>query len=174
MVIRGTGKSRCPISLALEVVGDPWSLLVVRDIVYFGKQTFGEFSDSAERISPSVLANRLARLEAAGVLTRSSHPGDDRRVRYQLTERGLGLIPVLLELANWSAQTGWDTDAPPAWISLVNRDKARVTATIVAAVRRGGSIFVSPGSVAELLLPEVTGGGRATMGDCPDVHRADG
>lgn len=151
MVIRGGGKSHCPVNFALEVFGDPWSLLVVRDIVYFGKCTFGEFSASAERISPSVLATRLSRLEEAGVLTRTSDPEDERRVLYSLTERGLALIPVLLEMANWSASADPDTEAPGEWIAAVNRDKAHMTDLIIATVREGGSIFAGPRSVVARL-----------------------
>ncbi len=151
MVTRADGKSHCPINFALEIFGDPWSLLVVRDIVYFGKSTFGEFSSSSERVSPSVLAARLTRLEDAGILTRTSDPVDARRVRYSLTERGLALVPVLLEMANWSAMVDPHTDAPAEWIAAVNRDRARMTELIIATVREGGSIFAGPRSVVARL-----------------------
>lgn len=144
---RATGKSHCPINFGLEVFGDPWSLLVVRDIVYFGKHTFSEFLAAEERIAPSVLTNRLAYLEQRDILTRTRDGADGRKISYRLTETGLALIPVLLEIAAWSARVDPDTDAPPDWIALVNSDKERMTQLITETVRDGGSIFVGENSV---------------------------
>lgn len=144
---RATGKSHCPINFGLEVFGDAWSLLVVRDIVYFGRHTFSEFLAAEERIAPSVLANRLTHLEQRGVLVRTRDHSDRRKTSYRLTEAGLALIPVLLEIAAWSARTDPDTDAPPDWITLVNSDKERMTRLITDTVREGGCIFVGDDSV---------------------------
>jgi DNA-binding HxlR family transcriptional regulator len=77
---RASGKSHCPINFGLETFGDPWSLLIVRDIVYFGKHTFKEFLASEEAIAPSVLSARLTQLEAAGILVSSPDPADQRRL----------------------------------------------------------------------------------------------
>ena len=144
---RTNGKSHCPINFGLEAFGDPWSLLVARDIVYFGKCTFKDFLASEEGIAPSVLAARLAQLEANGILDRNPDPGDARRVVYTLTETGLALIPILLEIASWSARVDPDTDTPPEWIAAVNHDKAAITDLIIDTVRAGGTIFVGPNSV---------------------------
>lgn len=144
---RTNGKSHCPINFGLEAFGDPWSLLVIRDIVYFGKRSFKEFLAAEEAIAPSVLATRLAQLEDNGILSRAPDPTDSRRIVYSLTERGLALVPVLLEIANWSAQVDPDTDAPPDWIAVVNHDKAVMTDLIVNTVRDGGSIFGGANSV---------------------------
>lgn len=144
---RSLGKSHCPINFALESVGDPWSLLVVRDIVYFGKRRFTEFLSGEEGIAPSVLADRLGHLEARGILRKDKDPADGRRYLYSLTEDGLGLVPVLLELAAWSARTDPGTDAPEDWIREVERDKASITALITDTVRAGGSVFVGANSV---------------------------
>ena len=97
-------RSDCPINFALETFGDMWSLLIVRDIVYFGKKTYGEFLESDEGIATNILASRLAQLEQKGVLLKKPHDTDKRKEVYALTEKGLDLIPILLELANWSAQ----------------------------------------------------------------------
>ena len=148
---RAAGKSRCPINLGLEVVGDPWSLLVVRDIVYFGKRRFGEFLASEEGIAPSVLTDRLNHLVACGVLERSKDPHDARRTSYTLTEHGLGLIPVLLSVAQWTAQSDLETTAPAEWINAVASNPAAMVERIVQTIRRGGSIFVGPDSVAAQL-----------------------
>src|SRR5262249_57463549 len=97
-------RSDCPISFALETFGDLWSLLIVRDIVYFGKKTYGEFLESDEGIATNILASRLAQLEQKGLLLKKPHERDKRKDLYVLTEKGLDLIPILLELAAWSAQ----------------------------------------------------------------------
>lgn len=148
---RAAGKSHCPINFGLEVFGDPWSLLIVRDIVYFGRRTFNEFLGSEEAISPGVLSTRLDHLERAGVLERRSESSDRRRVSYWLTDRGLVLVPILLEIANWSAVADPLTDAPPSWIAAVNQDREAMVARIVDAVRAGGSVFVGEDSVAAQL-----------------------
>jgi DNA-binding HxlR family transcriptional regulator len=145
-------RSDCPISFALETFGDTWSLLIVRDIVYFGKKTYGEFLESDEKIATNILASRLAQLEQNGILVRQPNPDDRRKEVFSLTEKGLDLIPILLELANWSALHDPQTGAPPEWIALVNADKARITQLIRETVQRGGSIFVGLDSVVNQLM----------------------
>ena len=104
-------RSDCPINFALQTFGDMWSLLIVRDIVYFGKQTYREFLESDEGIATNILAGRLAQLVQAGILLKKPHERDKRKEVYALTEKGLDLIPILLELANWSAQHDPQTGA---------------------------------------------------------------
>src|SRR6266487_2055185 len=144
-------RSDCPINFALEIFGDTWSLLIIRDIVYFGKKTYGEFLASEEGIATNILASRLAHLE------KQPHDANKRKERYVLTEKGLDLIPVLVELGNWSAVYDPQTAAPPDWIALVNADKPEMIRRIRASVRRGGSVFVGPESV----LSQVTGAVQA-------------
>ena len=144
---RASGKSHCPINFGLETFGDPWSLLIVRDIVYFGKHTFKEFLASEEKIAPSVLSSRLTALEAAGILTNSPDPADRRRVRYDLTERGLRLIPILVEIAGWSARVDPETQAPMEWVDLVDSRKPEMIALITDTVRAGGCVFIGENSV---------------------------
>ncbi len=148
---RASGKSHCPINFGLEVFGDPWSLLVVRDIVYFGKRTFSEFAASDEKISPSVLSSRLDQLVRRGVLERRADPEDLRRSRYDLTPVGRGLIPVLLAIAQWGATVDPDTDAPPEWIAAVKDDPTAMVERITTTVADGGSIFVGDNSVVAQL-----------------------
>src|SRR5947208_6372448 len=97
-------RSDCPINFALETFGDMWSLLIIRDIVYFGKKTYGEFLASEEGIATNILASRLALLEQKGMLVKKPHEEDKRKEMYVLTEKGLDIIPILVEMANWSAQ----------------------------------------------------------------------
>src|SRR5690349_5703698 len=94
-------RSDCPINFGLQIFGDTWSLLIIRDIVYFGKKTYGEFLESDEGIASNILASRLANLEQMGILRKKPHDADKRKEDYVLTEKGLDLIPILLEMSNW-------------------------------------------------------------------------
>lgn len=148
---RSSGKSHCPINFGLETFGDPWSLLVVRDIVYFGKHTFNEFLASEEGIAPSVLSARLDGLVAAGVLSKDKDPADRRRVSYNLTEQGLRTIPILVEIADWSVDADPDTGAPADWVAMVRADKPAMINKIIETVREGRAVFVGEDSlIAEL------------------------
>src|SRR4029450_6958361 len=113
-------RSDCPISFALETFGDMWSLLIVRDIVYFGKKTYHEFLESDEGIATNILVSRLAQLVQTGILVKNPPATDKRKEVYTLTEKGLDLIPILLELANWSAPHDPQTATPQVWIATVN------------------------------------------------------
>jgi len=150
-------RSLCPINYSLEMVGDPWSLLVVRDIVYFGKQTFGEFLASSEGIARNILAGRLEQLQERGILHKTPHPHDGRKDLYALTDRGLDLIPMLLVAADWGAEHAPSTDAPGWWIELVRARREEITALIRDAVREGRSVFVGADSVAARLAGAMGG-----------------
>ncbi|MCW2655987.1 MAG: transcriptional regulator [Jatrophihabitans sp.] len=94
-------RSLCPINLAVELLGDRWSLLIVRDVMFADKRHFGELMQSAEGISTNVLAERLARLADAGILTKSADPSHKQKTIYSLTETGIDLLPVVAELGKW-------------------------------------------------------------------------
>lgn len=148
---RSSGKSHCPINYGLEIFGDPWSLLVVRDIVYFGKHTFNEFLASEEAIAPSVLSARLEQLVAAGMLSKDKDPDDRRRVAYNLTEPGLRVIPILVEIADWGVEADPDTGAPMDWVARVRANKPEMIERITETVRQGRAVFVGEDSLyAEL------------------------
>ncbi len=144
-------KSHCAVNSALEVVGDPWSLLVVRDIVFYGKHTFGEFLASEERITTSVLADRLAKLVSGGILSKQRNPADRRREFYALTDKGLALIPVLVELANWGVSYDPEVVVNPLWVGKVETDREGLYELIRDTVVRGGSVWRGKNSVGEQL-----------------------
>ena len=100
--MRNNPRSHCPVSLALEAVGDKWSLLILRDLIMRGKRRYQELLDSGEGISTNILADRLVRLERLGLIRKSDDPDDKRLVRYFPTRKGLDLLPVILEMARWS------------------------------------------------------------------------
>ena len=89
-------RSHCSVNYGLEIFGDKWSLLIVRDIVFAGKKTYGEFLKSEEGFATNVLASRLAFLEEQGILSKTPSSADRRKDFYALTEKGLDLIPILL------------------------------------------------------------------------------
>jgi len=138
---RSANKSHCPVNFALEAFGDTWSLLIVRDIVFWGKRTYSEFLDSGEGIATNVLATRLVQLEQKGILSREPHPGDRRKEMYTLTEKGLALIPILLEMSGWSAQYDPQTTAPQQFVAAVYADREKMFRLVQDTVRRGGSLF---------------------------------
>jgi DNA-binding HxlR family transcriptional regulator len=95
-------RSYCPINLGLEVFGDAWTLLVLRDLMFGGKRHFRELLQSDEGISSNILADRLKRLIDRGVLTKRDDPTHKQKAIYSLTERGIALLPVLLQVGAWS------------------------------------------------------------------------
>jgi len=90
--------------VSLEIFGDRWSLVIVRDLMLSGYRTFGDFLDGAEGIATNILADRLAKLKTAGVLASKPVAGDRRKVHYRLTKKGVSLAPILVELLIWSAR----------------------------------------------------------------------
>lgn len=102
-------RSYCPINLSLEIFGDTWTLLVLRDMMFAGKRHFRELLQSDERISSNILADRLARLVDQGLLTRSEDPTHKQKAIYSLTEKSITLLPVVVQIGAWGSR--WVPDA---------------------------------------------------------------
>jgi len=146
-----TLRSACPINYALELLGDSWSLLILRDMVYYGKSTYGDFIASDERIARNILADRLERLQQHGIIKKTPHPSDKRKDTYVLLEPGLDLIPILLDYANWSAtHSKGAAVAPTWWVKLVEDKRSEMIPLIRKTVAKGGSIFVGDNSVVNM------------------------
>lgn len=96
-------RSPCPVANTLELVGDQWSLLVIRDILH-GRHTYGELLDSPEKIPTSTLADRLKRLENAGILVKAAYQERPTRYAYSLSAKGAALGEILLAFVNWGTQ----------------------------------------------------------------------
>lgn len=92
----------CPITSALDVVGDKWMLVIVKQMLIEGKETFKDFSESDEAIATNILSAKLKSLEEAGILIKTQRPDNKKTNHYLLTEKGLALAPILIELATWS------------------------------------------------------------------------
>ena len=99
-----TPRSTCPISFSLDVLGDKWTLLILRDLVFAGKSTFGEFLQSAEKVATNILADRLATLESQGFVSKQVAADKKSKFTYRLTEKGLDLLPLLMEITLWGAK----------------------------------------------------------------------
>jgi DNA-binding HxlR family transcriptional regulator len=109
----GKKRSRCPVSCTLDVVGDKWSLLVVRDLMR-GKRRYAEMLTSSEGIPTNILADRLRRLKAAGIIQSHRYTSRPPRVEYALTEKGEALRPVLRAMVDWGVEHGGGRTPPKA------------------------------------------------------------
>jgi DNA-binding HxlR family transcriptional regulator len=102
-------RSYCPINLSLEIFGDAWTLLVLRDLMFAGKRHFRELLQSEEHISSNILADRLARLVDNGVLIKADDPTHKQKAIYSLTEKGIALLPIIVQIGAWGSH--WIPDA---------------------------------------------------------------
>ncbi len=98
-------RSGCPINLAVEILGDRWSLIILRDIMFGNRRTYGELhAQSLEGIATNILANRLKRLQAEGLVTSAADPSHRQKIIYSLTEKSIALVPVLAHLGAWGTR----------------------------------------------------------------------
>jgi len=119
-------RSPCPIANALDLLGDRWTLLVVRDLLLFGKRRFGELAASPERIPTNILTDRLRRLTADGIIEKTPYRERPVRHAYTLTAKGRDLFPVLRALIEWSAKhVPAAAKAPPGFLDEVERQLRR-------------------------------------------------
>jgi DNA-binding HxlR family transcriptional regulator len=123
-------RSGCPLNASVEMLGDRWSLLIIRDMMVLGSRTFKEFLGSYEKIATNVLAGRLNRLEAYGIIRSQPDPSDGRRRTYLLTQKGIDLAPVLTEMVLWAAEH--EKTGNEALVRLMRKDKRQFIAQIRA------------------------------------------
>lgn len=122
----------CPIRFGAVVFGDVWSLLILRDIMFKGARHYGDFLNAGEDISTNILASRLASLLKEGILFKTKDPQNGARFTYGLTEKGKALVPVMLEIVNWSETWDEKTEVPETFASELRRDRQSLTETILA------------------------------------------
>lgn len=143
-------RSDCPVNFAVETLGDKWSLVILRDMIFWGKRSYGEFLQSDERIATNVLAGRLEYLVREGLIERSQHETDRRKEIYRVTELGIALVPMLIEMIAWSAaNTTWQTmehcgtREQVRFVERVARakSKAAIIREVQELVRSGRSVF---------------------------------
>lgn len=126
-------RSNCPINVALELFGDRWSLLILRDMLIVEKSRYGEFLDSPEAISTNILASRLKQLQGLGLIEKLADPLDRKSFLYLPTDKGVSLLPVLLEMFRWGMEQA-DGTAGPDW--LVGTASAGNTALLTACEQK--------------------------------------
>ena len=114
-------RSGCPLNASVEMLGDRWSLLILRDMMLRGFRSYGELLDSYEGIATNILADRLRKLIAHGIITSEREPSDGRKSIYLLTAKGIDLAPVLTEMVLWAA--GHEDTGNQALVRQIQKDK---------------------------------------------------
>ena len=132
---RAPRETHCPVAFGLDLFGDRWTLLIVRDLLLKHRRRWSEFLDSGEGIASNILADRLARLRRAGVLVATRDPEDSRGKLYRLTEKGVDLAPVLVEMIAWSAKYDPRTAADQAFVRRARSDREALLREIRSASR---------------------------------------
>ena len=113
----------CPVTSALDVVGDKWTLVIIKLMLLEYKKTFKDFYESDESIAPNILSARLKTLLKTGFITKVNHPDNKKTFIYNLTEKGLSLTPVITELAVWSHNNVRESDIYMLNINIKNKSK---------------------------------------------------
>jgi len=116
-------RSDCPISCSLDVWGDKWSLLIIRDLLFKKECTYGDFLKSEEKIATNILASRLQTLEENGVIEKLEHPDSKAKVLYKLTQKGIDLLPLMIEINLWANKYFDLPDERKAILKKVKKDK---------------------------------------------------
>ena len=129
-------RSDCPISYALDIFGDRWALLIVRDLMFKGKHYYGEFLKSEENIATNILADRLSVLEQAGIVVKNIDPDHGSKFIYQLSEKGIKLVPVLTEIIVWSATYDKATAADLKFVNRAKKDREGLINEITSNLRK--------------------------------------
>jgi DNA-binding HxlR family transcriptional regulator len=121
-------RSECPLNASVEMLGDRWSLLIIRDMMLRGFRTYKEFMECYEGIATNILADRLRKLMAYGIVTAQPDPADGRKLIYLLTAKGIDLAPVLTEMVLWAA--AHEKTGNQALVQQMRKDKGRVIANV--------------------------------------------
>lgn len=116
-------RSNCPISSSLDIWGDKWSLLIVRDLMFKKQSTYGDFLKSDEKIATNILASRLLMLEENGIISKQDHPDSKAKVLYKLTEKGINLLPLLIEINLWAEKYSEIPESQKIILNEVKKDK---------------------------------------------------
>jgi len=117
-------RSDCPVSNSLDVWGDKWSLLIIRDLMYAKACTYGDFLKAPERIATNILASRLQALEENKIIEKLDHPDSKAKVLYKLTNKGIDLLPLMIEINLWAEKYYPIPEDRKAMLKEVKKDKA--------------------------------------------------
>ena len=127
-----TRRSDCPISNVLDFVGDKWSLLIIRDLLFFGKKSYSELISSDEQIASNILSSRLGSLEKGGLITKQVDINDKRKKIYALTQKGKDMLPIMLEMMIWSSKYDPSTNASERLIVRAKTDRNNLISDLLA------------------------------------------
>jgi DNA-binding HxlR family transcriptional regulator len=128
-------RSDCPISCSLDVFGDKWSLLIIRDVMLRGKLSYSEFLQSEEKIATNILVNRLSVLEAENILAKKVSPMNKSKFIYSLTKKGVDLLPIVIEIMDWGAK--YNANCPRRELGKkIKKDKAGVIKEYLERLKR--------------------------------------
>lgn len=128
-------QSGCPIAFTLDAIGDKWSLLIVRDIIFKGRRNFSEFLEAKEKISTNILSDRLRNLELNNIISKTQDPENGNRNIYNITQKGMELIPIILEIVIWGTNTDENSVTPNGMYERLKLDKQNYIAEIIEAVK---------------------------------------
>jgi len=128
-------RSDCPLSCSLDVFGDKWSLLIIRDLMFGNKCTYNDFLKSEEGIATNILASRLKGLEENGVIEKSAHPDSKAKILYRLTQKGIDLLPILMEVYIWSEKYYEIPTDIKATIKEAKKDKDKFVKQVTEALK---------------------------------------
>ncbi len=118
-------RSNCPVTYTLDIIGDRWAVLIVRDIIFFGKSSFGDFAKSSEGIATNILTDRLKRLEEQNILSKKTDKSNQKKFVYSLTEKGLDLLPIIVEMILFSEKHDPDTVVTKSKLKEIKLNKAK-------------------------------------------------
>lgn len=129
-------RSDCPVSCSLDVWGDKWSLLIVRDLIFAKQCTYGDFLKSAEGIATNILASRLQALEETKVIEKLNHPDSKAKVLYRLTQKGIDLFPLMVEIMLWAEKYFTVPEIRKPMLREIKKDKAEYIKTAVRELKK--------------------------------------
>ncbi|MCH7523939.1 MAG: helix-turn-helix transcriptional regulator [Bacteroidetes bacterium] len=123
-------RSHCPINYAIEHFGDKWSLLIIRDLMFKGKRHYNEFFESDERVSTSVLGDRLKQLDASGIISKEEDTIKKSRIKYSLTKKGIAMLPFMVDMIVWSGDFDSETEAGKVFLAEANKNRNHLLSSI--------------------------------------------
>jgi DNA-binding HxlR family transcriptional regulator len=132
-------RSDCPISSSLDMWGDKWSLLIVRDLMFGQQCTYGDFLKADEKIATNILASRLQTLEENGIISKSAHPDSKAKVLYSLTQKGIDLVPLMIEIHLWAEKYFAISADRKAMLKEVKKDKEKFIKTATKNLKKAAA-----------------------------------
>ena len=134
----------CPIRFAAAIFGDNWCLLILRDLMFKGAKYYADFINAGEGISTNILAARLAMLEAEGIIEKHADPDHGKRYIYSLTDKGLGLLPAMLEIIDWSETWDSRTEVPADFSKELKNDRSALAMKITQDLKTSSPAIIPP------------------------------